>query len=394
MRILAFGHLPKIYGGRQSSGASFVIYHLCKSLSELDDIELKLCATDVYEEIKHLFGIDCIGWTRSSLIKYCVKKPLKSICLFIKCVSISILYNLPIVSFYCKTLHLQRSIDDFKPDVIHFHSIDSYGYIKVIFPNKAKIVYTIHSLNGINKDEPLRDMCYKLEKRSTVYPSISALVFVASRLRDNWIEAYGQPIMKSYVICNAYDNSVFNFTYHLKKERGTVRIATIAAVTKLKGQERVLDAIGDLPDKQHFEYYCAGAYEEEDKNRLLNKAYQSDVKFHLMGVLEPKEVATLLRRMDFMILPSSYEGFGLVLLESLACGTPVIVPRHLPIVQEPGLLSSLNSILIEDESVESIKQVLPSLLDLEFNNDNISASVRNCAWDQIAFQYFQMFKEL
>ena len=55
---------------------------------------------------------------------------------------------------------------------------------------------------------------------------------------------------------------------------------------------------------------------------------------------------------------------------------------------------SFHSILIEDESVESIKQVLPSLLDLEFNNDNISASVRNCAWDQIAFQYFQMFKEL
>jgi glycosyltransferase involved in cell wall biosynthesis len=44
----------------------------------------------------------------------------------------------------------------------------------------------------------------------------------------------------------------------------------------------------------------------------------------LLGALEPREVADLMRRSDLLIVPSRSEGFGCVAVEAQACGTPVL----------------------------------------------------------------------
>ena len=59
MRILSFGHLPISYGGKQTSGASFVIYQLAKHFNELDNIDSFVCATDIYNET----GVGCDNMT-------------------------------------------------------------------------------------------------------------------------------------------------------------------------------------------------------------------------------------------------------------------------------------------------------------------------------------------
>lgn len=51
--------------------------------------------------------------------------------------------------------------------------------------------------------------------------------------------------------------------------------------------------------------------------------------------IDERTLAAVYRRADLVLLPSEREGFGLPLVESLACGTPVVASR-LPVLQEVG----------------------------------------------------------
>ena len=75
MRILSFGHLPISYGGKQTSGASFVIYQLAKHFNELDNIDSFVCATDIYKETDTSYGITYLGWNKSLIVKKMFKHP-------------------------------------------------------------------------------------------------------------------------------------------------------------------------------------------------------------------------------------------------------------------------------------------------------------------------------
>jgi glycosyltransferase involved in cell wall biosynthesis len=66
-------------------------------------------------------------------------------------------------------------------------------------------------------------------------------------------------------------------------------------------------------------------------------------------------MAELYAAVDFTILPSFYEPFGLVVPESLACGTPVIVS---PYVGAKDLLCDQYGIVMPSVSVQAIKQAI------------------------------------
>ena len=91
---------------------------------------------------------------------------------------------------------------------------------------------------------------------------------------------------------------------------------------------------------------------------------------------------------DYMILPSSTEGFGLVFLETIACGVPVILPKHLPIVKEQSIIKpEINALLTEDSSSEAIAKVLMTLNTHCFNHHEVSQTIPGYTWNDIAKQY-------
>lgn len=95
-----------------------------------------------------------------------------------------------------------------------------------------------------------------------------------------------------------------------------------------------------------------------------------------------------------MILPSSSEGFGLVYLEAIACGVPVIIPQHLPLAMEGAILNDGNSIKIEDSSSDAIKSVLPTLQGRKWDRKKVAATVISYSWENIAEEYVELYASL
>lgn len=85
--------------------------------------------------------------------------------------------------------------------------------------------------------------------------------------------------------------------------------------------------------------------ELKDYREFLNK-WKANSLVHLLGFVEDKDLIKIYNLATVTLLPSFYEGFGLPILESQACGTPVItssVSSMPEVIGEGGLLIDPNS---------------------------------------------------
>jgi glycosyltransferase involved in cell wall biosynthesis len=66
---------------------------------------------------------------------------------------------------------------------------------------------------------------------------------------------------------------------------------------------------------------------EEREIRELATTLRLDDRVTFLGRLRPEEIARLMAESSVVVLPSKIESFGAVLVEALACGTPVVATR-------------------------------------------------------------------
>ncbi|MBU4236820.1 MAG: glycosyltransferase family 4 protein [Proteobacteria bacterium] len=114
---------------------------------------------------------------------------------------------------------------------------------------------------------------------------------------------------------------------------------------KCKGLQQLLLAFNQL-DADRFELLVAGG--------RLPRKIPANVRY--IGYID--NLAPIYSAVDFTILPSHYEAFGLVIPESLQCGTPVITTRE---VGAAELLSDQDGILLNNNQPETIATTIRKL---------------------------------
>lgn len=105
-----------------------------------------------------------------------------------------------------------------------------------------------------------------------------------------------------------------------------VSVARLDIREGYKGQDRVIAALPKLrgPSGEPVIYLIAGV--GEDRTRLERIAHQHGVaqQVRFLGKVPKADLPDLYRAADLFVLPSTGEGFGIVYLEAMACGTPAI----------------------------------------------------------------------
>ena len=113
--------------------------------------------------------------------------------------------------------------------------------------------------------------------------------------------------------------------YGLQGKKVILTLARLDARERYKGIDEILETLPSLLQQEpSLCYLIAG--DGEDQARLAAKAKQLGVSDHVVfaGYVPEADKADLLRLADVFAMPGRGEGFGIVYLEAMACGVPVV----------------------------------------------------------------------
>jgi glycosyltransferase involved in cell wall biosynthesis len=176
----------------------------------------------------------------------------------------------------------------------------------------------------------------------------AAIITVSASLRDSLI-GLGAPPEKITVLRNGVDLSLFHPTDRTQARAALgltgPTLLSVGALIPRKGHDRTIATLPLLPD---WTFLIAGEGPERDRLERLAQTLNVSARVKFLGGWPHHRLASLYSAADLSILASSREGWANVLLESMACGTPVIaspIPGNTEVIQSPqaGAIADANT---------------------------------------------------
>lgn len=183
-------------------------------------------------------------------------------------------------------------------------------------------------------------------------------------------------------------------------ESGQRIIGMVARLATEKGVEYLVEAMPEILKSHptarvlHVGQYQKVLGEEEYANKLMPHIQALDDHWTFLGILPPTELAAFYQSCDVTVLPStnSTESFGIVQVESMACGTPVVA-SDLPGVREPVKLTGMG-LLAAPTDAHSLAQAINQVLnDPDCFKGDVDEVKKRFSSQQIAEAYVRVFKE-
>lgn len=164
---------------------------------------------------------------------------------------------------------------------------------------------------------------------------------------------------------------------------------SVAALRELKGQHLMLRALVDLPD-----WHLMIVGEGEERQRLESLArglgVQSRVRFE--GAQPQTALAQYYSAADVFVLASSREGWPNVLLESMACGTPVVATA---VSGVPDMINSPDvGELMRDRTSKEIVRCVKELSRRQINCADVRRHATKFDWVETTKAQIELFRKI
>lgn len=146
------------------------------------------------------------------------------------------------------------------------------------------------------------------------------------------------------------------------KEKNTTLIF-LGALSKDKGIEDALEIFGLVDDQvKNVQYWVVGKGNPEYLRMLKEKSHQLGIKnkIKFWGYVEEEKKFELLKKSHILVNPSIREGWGLVVIEAAAMGTPTIAYRVSGL--KDSIIHKRTGILVERQDVNQMTQGIVNLV--------------------------------
>ena len=335
MKILHFGkHYPPFLGGVEK-----VNYDLVEMLNQKEDChvdELCFCHKVGYEEVFRPEGYKLF------------RVPIRGI-----------KFSTPIPSGLLKTY--RKIKDDY--DIVHIHVPNPVAVMALLLlPSKAKIA--IHWHSDIVKQKQLLRLFKPFQNALLKRASV---IFATSK---NYAEHSAD--LSSFINKVVIDPIGLNKDEMIYTEDGVAEIKRrydgkkivlcIGRLTSYKGHKYLVDAAKQLDEDTVVLVGGVGELEEDIKSQI--KSNKLEEKVQMIGRIPQDKIYAYYKAADVFCLPSitKAEAFGVVLVEALAMGTPIVTcdieGSGVPWVNENGVTGYNVPVCNSDELASAINKIL------------------------------------
>lgn len=290
------------------------------------------------------------------------------------------------------------------PDVIHAHFwMSGYATLRAR-PPQTPVAQTFHAL-GVVKRRHLGPADPSPPGRLDVEAAIARdMDRIVATCHDELRElcGIGADAARVDVVPCGVDLTRFLPDGPREQPRRRNRIVSIGRLVPRKGIDDAIRALVALPD---VELVIAGGppaaelEHDDEAQRLLMIARQAGVadRVDLRGGVARDDVPPLLRSADVVVCTPWYEPFGIVPLEAMACGVPVVASAVGGMLDT--VVEGVTGLHVPPRDPQALAIALQRLLDDPVLRQRMSANgrrraVRNYNWDTVAAQTLEVYRSL
>ena len=248
--------------------------------------------------------------------------------------------------------------EGWKPDVIHAH-VFTAGVPAAILGRLYRIPFVVtEHYTGFPRH--ILTLSQRIKARFVM--NRAQIVLPVSNALKEAIETYGIK-NKFQIVPNVVNTEIFRplssrdsrgrnegkkllLVAILSPQKGIPCLLEALSQIRHKRRDFSLDVVGDGPNR--------GEYEKLTKHLGLGDV----VKFH--GFKPKEEAAEFMRNCDFFVQPSLWETFGVVYIEAMACGKPVIASE---VTGPQEIIDKSVGILVPPKDVNALKEAIEYMLD-------------------------------
>jgi glycosyltransferase involved in cell wall biosynthesis len=166
-------------------------------------------------------------------------------------------------------------------------------------------------------------------------------------------------------------------------------LLSVGLLIERKGHRYAIEAMPRLPD---WELIVAGSGPEHARLTALALRLGVADRVRLVGALPHEALPDLYNAADALVLASSREGWANVLLESMACGTPVVATA---IWGTPEVVSGPEAgVLMRERSAPAVVEALDRLARTHPGRAATRAHAERFSWDQTTRDQIDLFTRL
>jgi D-inositol-3-phosphate glycosyltransferase len=319
--------------------------------------------------------------------------------------------NLSRLALYPYLSDFFRSMEDFKThegtgyDLIHSHYWLSgrVGYWAQKIWDRPHLIM-LHTLGevknrtGVGQPEPKLRIATEMELVNTCHRILAP----TDREKDNLVRYYGVCEHKIGVVPCGVNLDLFQLQEKqlARKQLGLdpsdIVLLYVGRFEPLKGIEMLLEATSQLKNYQQLRLVLVGGDGDKSpesqflREKALNLGIQDQVLF--AGRVDQKYLPPYYSSADVLVISSHYESFGLVGLEALACGRPVV---STPVGAIESLIQhSQAGQIVDDFRPRSLAKGIQSIIRNSTlpTSYEIRKSVLEYSWSNVAAAIFKEYE--